>query len=261
MNLFLAKFLNIGFKLNAMWEIRRIGNVPKTKRGMLIEGLPGIGNTGKIAVDYIIGQLKAKDIISFYSSHMPNSAFVNKDNLVELPKLNISNFRNIYFLHGDIQPIDEESSHTFANEVLKLCNELHIKEIITLGGIGMPQPPEKPKIYITGNNKNIVNKYSSRETRTRIAGVVGPIFGITGLLVALANKYKIEAVSYLVQSYAHPLHVGIKEAYELLKILDAKLNLNLNLKKFQKDVKKLEKEQKIKIKDLSNIKKEMSYIG
>ena len=243
-----------------MWEVKIISK-PKARHGILIEGLPGIGNVGKIAVDYIMGQLKTENIVNFYSYAMPNSAIVDKDNLVKLPRLGIANFKNFYFLFGDVQPLDEVASHEFANEVLKLCQDFKIRELITLGGIGMPALPESPKIYITGNNREAVSRYSTSITRTKIAGVVGPIFGLTGLLVALAERYNLNAVCYLVQSYAHPLHVGIKEAYELLKLLNSKLGLNLNLEKFQMDVKKLEREQKMKIKDLSNIKKEMSYIG
>lgn len=253
-----------------MWEITKINKVNKSKKGILIEGLPGIGNSGKIAVDYIIEQLKARDILSFYSYHLPNSAFVNKNSLIEIPKLRIAYSKikqyNLFFLYGDIQPIDEVSSHSFTNEILKFCNETNITEIITLGGIGMHKIQSSPKVYISGNNKEIIKKYSTPETREKILGVVGPVFGATGLLVGLAGKYNIDAVSYLVQSFAHPLHVGIKEANELLKILDRKLNIGINLKKFQKDIAKVEKEQKLKIKDLTNINKqkenkEMSYIG
>jgi proteasome assembly chaperone (PAC2) family protein len=253
-----------------MWQITHINKTPKVKSAILIEGLPGIGNTGKIAADYIFDQTKPKEILDFYSFSLPHSAFVNQNNLVELPKIRIGYFKrknkNFFLLYGDIQPIDEASSHSFCNEILKFCKENNIKEVIALGGIGMAQPPKTPKIYITGNNKEIIKKYSTKDTRSKIVGIVGPIIGATGLLVGLAAKYDINAVAYLAESFAHPLHVGIKEAYELLKLMNETLSLDLNLKDFQKDISRLEKEQTIKIKELSEMRsqttqKETSYIG
>ncbi|MFC1751307.1 hypothetical protein ACFL2V_21220 [Pseudomonadota bacterium] len=53
--------------MNEMWEITELNKLPKVKNGILLEGLPGIGNTGKITVDYIMNQLKPTDILDFYS--------------------------------------------------------------------------------------------------------------------------------------------------------------------------------------------------
>jgi len=38
---------------------------------ILIEGLPGLGMVGKIAVKYLIKQLKAKKFAELYSPHFP----------------------------------------------------------------------------------------------------------------------------------------------------------------------------------------------
>ena len=57
------------------WKIKRLGKV-KIKNPILIEGLPGIGNVGKIAVDFIIENLNAKKIFEIYSYSFP-SVFVN----------------------------------------------------------------------------------------------------------------------------------------------------------------------------------------
>ncbi len=45
---------------------------------VLIEGLPGLGLVGKIALRYLIKQLKAKKIAYLYSPHFPYFVLVNK---------------------------------------------------------------------------------------------------------------------------------------------------------------------------------------
>jgi len=49
-----------------VWKIRKvIKTMPKLKDPILIEGLPGIGNVGKVAVDFMIDELGAVKIIVF----------------------------------------------------------------------------------------------------------------------------------------------------------------------------------------------------
>ena len=62
-------------------------SVPKLKKSIIIVGLPGIANVGKIAADFIIDEVKAKKLYNIFSHDLPNSVFVNDNNLVELPTI------------------------------------------------------------------------------------------------------------------------------------------------------------------------------
>jgi len=49
------------------WEITKtVKKMPKLKKPILIEGLPGIGNVGKVAVDFMIDELKAKKLFDIF---------------------------------------------------------------------------------------------------------------------------------------------------------------------------------------------------
>jgi len=43
------------------------------KDAILIAGLPGIGNVGKVAVDFLIDGLKAKNVATLFSFSLPHS--------------------------------------------------------------------------------------------------------------------------------------------------------------------------------------------
>lgn len=240
------------------WQIKTVGKIPKLHDTVLIEGLPGIGNVGKVAVDFMIEELKAKKIYEFFSYSFPHSVFVNEDNLVELPVIEIYYVKNqkysLLFLAGDIQPTDEVSSYEFSDLVLDLAEKLSTKEIITLGGIGLPTIPEKPKIYATGNSKTIVKKYKNgTKINDKLFGVVGPIIGVSGLLVGLASKRNIDAVALLAETYGHPMYLGVKGAREIVKVLDKKLELKIDLKKMDKEISKLEDDMSKKTQRLKEI--------
>ncbi|MFH1440339.1 MAG: PAC2 family protein [Candidatus Woesearchaeota archaeon] len=260
------------------WEFTLKGKLPKLNKPILLEGLPGMGNVGKVVVDFLIDDLKAKKVYDIFSYRLPHTVFVNEKNLVELPSIELyyKTFNNpkkndLLLLAGDVQPSDEESSYMFCEQLLDIIKTLDCREIITIGGIGLQDVPKKPKVYCTGNAKDIVQKYiKDTKASGEIYGVVGPIIGVSGLLVGLAKKRKIDAVAMLAETIAHPMYLGVKGAREVLKIIEKKLELKINIKELDKEIKNLEKEilkttqelsQISKETAISKLKRDVSYIG
>jgi hypothetical protein len=243
------------------WKINQVGKKPNLRNPILIEGLPGIGNVGKIAVDFIIESLKAEKLYDIFSYTFPHSVFVNEENLVELPKIEIyyKKMKNHDFLllAGDVQPIDEVSCYEFSEKILDIFESFKGKDIVTLGGIGLHNLPRKIKAYCTGNNKKIIEKYTKgTKLDNNLHGVVGPIVGVSGLLLGLAEKRKIPAIAMLAETLGHPMYLGVKGAREILKVLNKKLDLNVNLKNLDKEIESLESEMIKRSEELSEVSKQ-----
>lgn len=243
---------------NDYWKIAQLGKIPKLKKPVFIEGLPGIGNVGKVTVDFLIDELKAKKLYEITSYTFPHSVFVNEDNLIELPIVEIfykqfSNKRDLLLLGGDVQPIDEVSSYEFSEKILDLAQKFNVKEVITLGGIGLTDIPKKPKVYCTANTKKIIDRYKNELVSNKLYGVVGPIVGVSGLLLGLASKRNIEAISFLAETYGHPMYLGIKGAKEILKVLNKSLNLNIDVNRLDREIKDIESEIIKKTKQLTEV--------
>ena len=244
------------------WKIEQIGKKPKLHNPIFIEGLPGIGNVGKVAVDFIIDEMKAKKLFEVSSYTFPHSVFVNEKNLIELPKIEvfykkIDNGKNdLLLLAGDVQPIDEVSSYEFSDRILDLVEEFHGKEIITLGGIGLGEIPKKPKVYCTGNSKEYIEQFKNGfKIDDKLYGIVGPIVGISGLLLGLSTKRNIKAIGLLAETYGHPMYLGVKGAREILNVLNSKLKLGLKLEKLQREIEDIESEIIKRTEDLSAVSK------
>lgn len=245
------------------WKIMQFGKIPKLDNPVFIEGLPGIGNVGKIAVDFLIDELRAKKLYEITSYTFPHSVFVNEDNLVELPIVEVfyrqaKGKRDILLLGGDVQPIDEISSYEFSEKILDIVQKLNGRDIITLGGIGLADIPKKPKVYCTGNTKKAIDKYKSGMVSGSLYGVVGPIVGVSGLLLGLATRRNMDAVSFLAETYGHPMYMGIKGAKEILKVLDSKLSLKLDIDKLDREIKDIEGEIMKKTEQLSEVTKQIA---
>ena len=88
------------------WKIESFGKISTITHAVMIEGLPGIGNVGKVATDFVIDQLNALKLYEITSPTFPNSVFVNENNLVELPKIELYHKKigdkNLLFLAGEI---------------------------------------------------------------------------------------------------------------------------------------------------------------
>ena len=238
--------------MRTAWEIKQETKIiPALNKPILIEGLPGIGNVGKIAVDFLIEELNAKKLYSFFSHKFPYSVFINEENLVEMPKLEIyfkrfkdKTKRDLLLLTGDIQPIDEESGFLFCEEVIKIMKEFHSTEAITTGGIGLQSVPDNPRIFATANDAELLMQYTRKNlgVEKEIFGVVGPVAGVSGILLGLAKLRGVKAVSLLAETFAHPMFLGIKGAKELLKVLEKKFSLGVDLNKMSKEIVEVERE-------------------
>lgn len=245
------------------WKILQFGKTPKLSNPIFIEGLPGIGNVGKVAVDFLIDELKAKKLYEITSYTFPHSVFVNEDNLVELPIVEVfykqfKGKRDLLLLGGDVQPVDEVSSYEFSEKVLDIVQKFNGKEVITLGGIGLADIPKKPRVYCTGNTKKIIEKYKNELVNDNLYGIVGPIIGVSGLLLGLASRRNIDAVSFLAETYGHPMYLGIKGAKEILRVLNKKLSLNVDVNKLDKEIKNIESEIMKKTEQLSEVTKQIA---
>ncbi|MBI4738737.1 PAC2 family protein [Candidatus Woesearchaeota archaeon] len=256
-------------------------SLPKLRKPILIEGLPGIGNVGKIAADFIIDNLKAAKLYDIFSYDLPNSVFVNEENIIELPTIEIfvKRFKggknDILILTGDVQPTEEHSSYEFSDRVVDIAKELGVVQIITLGGIGLPENPQEPHVFCTGNDKAAVSQFANgAQVKSDLYNVVGPIIGVTGILLGLAQRKGVPGVCLLAETFGHPAYLGVRGSRALVNVLNKKLRLGLKVKDLDKEIKDMESEgmleqagkksaslKKVQTLTETKMKKETNYIG
>jgi len=255
-----------------MISIKKVKEI-KLKNPVLIEGLPGIGNVGKIAIDFIIEELKPKVVYEVQSNALPHSVFITDDDTVEPVTILIyalkTKGKDFLLLAGDSQPVDERGSHEFAQEVVKLAKKLGVKEVVTTGGIGRPGPITKQKVYCVGTTKRVVARYKKADAKLKfnVGESVSTIVGATGLLLAEAKVAGIDAISLLVDTIAHPMHLGLEEAKILLKTIEKIFGIKVDASKLDKDIKDSKSEMRILKQAQKQMQKEyepgkgVSYIG
>ena len=161
---------------------------------ILIEGLPGLGLVGKIALRYMVKQLKPKKVAYLYSPHFPYFVLVNKKGNVRLLRGVFYYYQNpkgndLILFTGDSQSQTIEGQYEIADQILAFSENHNVKTIATIGGYRM-EPKEKPKVYIAATSQEILDKALSAGAILSTAG--SPIVGTAGLILGLAKFKKIE---------------------------------------------------------------------
>jgi uncharacterized protein len=207
---------------------------------VLIEGLPGLGLVGKIALRYMIRQLKPKKIAYLYSPHFPYFVLVNKKGNVRLLRGAFYYYKNpngndLILFTGDSQSQTIEGQYEIADQILAFSEKNGIKTIATIGGYRM-EPKEKPKVFIAATSHGILEKAVQAGATLSTSG--SPIVGTAGLILGLAKFKKIDALCLLGETRGYlPDPLAAKSVLEVLK---STFNFELDLAGLDEEIARAE---------------------
>jgi len=250
--------------------VEYIAKIPKLKDPILIEGLPGIGNVGKLAVEHLIDSIDATKFAEIYSKDFPPQVFINPDGTIELVKNEFyywrakkKDQRNLVLLTGDYQGLSSHGQYELVEKILDIVEELGIKEMFTLGGYGLGQDIEKPKVLCATTDVHLVKKMKKYGAVFKKNEPGGGIVGASGLILGLGKIRGLEGTCFMGETPGYL--VDPKSAKAVLKILMKITNINVNLSALEKKAKEIEQiaHQLREMEGLSGGEKseELRYIG
>ena len=219
---------------------------PKLKDPLFIEGLPGIGHVGRIAAQFLVEELKAKKFAELLSSHFMHYVLLQQSSSVHVLKNEFyyvkakGKGRDLILLIGDSQSIDPEGHYEIAHEILDYMKKFGVKEMITLGGLGIGEVKEKPKVIGAVSDDGLDKKYKNYGIDFDAGSKVGTIIGASGLLLGLGKVYGMKGVCLLGETSGYPILPDPRAAEVVLKVLMKMLNVKLDIRKLDKKVKEME---------------------
>jgi proteasome assembly chaperone (PAC2) family protein len=175
----------------------RVHFQPKLEEPILVVGLPGIGNIGKIVAGLLIESSHMELFAELYSPTFPDYALIDKEGVCRPPRYEFygsKEGRSLVVLTGDSQPPLEDipAHYEVCGDVLDFVAELGCKFIVTVGGA--PSPRRTKEIFVAGTSRKHVEEYLGKDT-TVYKG--GRIVGAAGLLLGLAKKRGLRGVCLL----------------------------------------------------------------
>ncbi|MEF8879574.1 MAG: proteasome assembly chaperone family protein [Candidatus Thermoplasmatota archaeon] len=249
---------------------RYVDEKPKLDKPILIEGLPGIGNVGKLAVEHLVDNVKAKKFAELYCKDFPPQVFINNDGTIKLVNNEFYYWKSekkkqsdLVLLTGDYQGLSSRGQYELVEKILDICEELGVEEMYTLGGYGLGHEIEKPDVLCATTEKSWVKKMKKLGAVFKKNEPGGGIVGASGLILGLGKLRGLKGTCFMGETPGYL--VDPNSAKAVLKILMEITGVEVDLSALEKKAKEIEAiaHQLKEIESRSSKEKteELKYIG
>ncbi len=177
-------------------ELKRV----EMRNPLLIQGVPGLGLVGKIAVSFLIDKMHAEKVVEIYSDYLtlPEGSpgvKLEEDGIKPITYdiyWTRGNGRDLLLLTSEVQPLTI-GQYAIANLVLDYAVEKGVDTVITLGGY-VPGSPDVKGVFACTNDKEFMEELKAHGVNPLSGGYVT---GAAGLLVGLAELRGLKSACLL----------------------------------------------------------------
>ncbi len=218
----------------------------KANKPILIVGLPGIGNVGKLVAEHLRRELGAVKIATIYSPHFPHQVVMLKNGGVRLVnnrfyliKAKKQTGNDILLLTGDAQAISPEGQYEVNSKIVDFFkSKLDGRFVYTIGGYNIGEGMVgKPRVFGNATDKTVIGQFKG--TDVIFGKSKGAIWGSAGLIIAFAKMQKLDGVCLMGETSF--LEVDASAAKAVIIQLSKKLSLNINTEDLDKIIEKTAK--------------------
>lgn len=205
---------------------------PELKEPILIEGLPGVGNVGKLAAEHLLDQIDAVKFADIYSKHFPPQVVVDDMGIIKLVNNELFYSKgegvrpDLILLVGDYQGLTPEGQYELSDHVLEIAKKFGVKTIFTLGGYGIGKMVEEPRVLGAATDEELVEQMKEKGVVFSRGEPGSGIVGASGLLLGLGKVYGLKAVCLMGETSGY--FVDPKGAESVLRVLADIINVNID---------------------------------
>ncbi|MEA3558759.1 MAG: proteasome assembly chaperone family protein, partial [Candidatus Thermoplasmatota archaeon] len=225
---------------------------PKLKNAVLIEGLPGVGNVGKLAAEHLIEELEFTKFAEIFSKYLPPQVIIGNDGLVTLVKHDLyyrkkkDGAPDLVLLTGDYQGLTPEGQYELSYRTVELAEELGVEKIFTLGGYGVIKLFEEPSVLGAVTDKEMIKELEDLGVQFKKGEPSSGIIGASGLLLGLGHLKGMRGGCLMGETSGY--FVDPRSARSVLKVLSSYLCFEIDYSSLEKKATQID-EITSKIKD------------
>jgi hypothetical protein len=212
---------------------------PKLRKPLLIAGLPGIAQIAKLAVEYMVHELKAQKFAELYTDQFPEWV-IREGGLITNLKVNFHHCRpkgagrDFILVTADAQAATQTGQYQLSDDILDVAVRHRVDTVATMAAYAL-SPGERKRLVvgvaIDAKSVELLRKHGVDILDT------GMIVGMNGLLLGLAKLRKLKGFCLLGATEGWLLDVKATEA--VLRVLREVLNFKLDLTDLHKHVPRL----------------------
>jgi len=216
---------------------------PKLQDPIFVEGLPGIGNVGKLAAEHLKDELKGVKFAEIFSKYFPPQVMVQDDGRIKLVNNELHYVqrgpgKDILLLTGDYQGLTPEGQYELSDFILREISKFGVKRVFTLGGYGMGRMITKPRVLGAATDVELVKEMEKHGVVFSRGEPGAGIVGASGLLLGLGLLYDMKAVCLMGETSGY--FVDPKSAQAVLEVLTAVLGVTVSFAELENKAKQID---------------------
>jgi len=216
---------------------------PTLNDPIFVEGLPGIGNVGKLAAEHLKDELKGVKFAEIVSKYFPPQVLVLEDGLIKLVNNELyyvkrPGQRDLVILVGDYQGLTPEGQYELSDRVLKEITALGVKTAFTLGGYGMGRIVTKPRVLGAATDPALVKEMEGHGVVFSRGEPGAGIVGASGLVLGLGRFYGVQSVCLMGETSGY--FVDPKSAQAVLQVLTKVLGVEISFTELESKAKQID---------------------
>lgn len=198
---------------------------PELEDPIFIEGLPGVGNVGKLAVEHLRDQIGSELLAEIHSIYFPPQVLVDDEGVAELVNNRLyyskdvgENNRDLIILTGDYQGMTPQGQYKLTDKILTIAKEYGCRTIVSLGGYGQGEMVEENRVLGAATGPDMVSKMKEYGVVFSDEHPSSGIVGASGLLLGLGKKvYDLDGICLMGETSGYFVDPGA--ARSVLEIL------------------------------------------
>lgn len=234
----------------------------KLRNPVMVEGLPGIGQVGKLVADHLVAELKAEKVIEIYSPHFPPQVIVQPDGSVRLLKNEVYAWRrptpvargarltgwpreaggregqqrrrgangpgDLLIVAGDHQSATNVGYYHLAGAFVDIAARFGVRRIYTVGGYGLGKLNSRPQVVGVVNDLRMAEELRRAGVEFQRNEPGSPVVGASGLVLGLAARRSIPAACLLGVTSGYV--ADPRSAQAVLRVLCQVLNMEVDFR-------------------------------
>jgi uncharacterized protein (TIGR00162 family) len=230
---------------------------PEVKDPIMIEGLPGIGHVGKIALMHLAKEMGAQKFATLHLDSFSPHVLIQKSGLIQTMKNDFYYWKakekdqpDIIFATGNTQSSTPDGQYTLTGKIMDLGIKYGVKEIYTLGGLGVGRMVDNPKVFGAVTDLKYLETLEEMDVMVK-RDSIGQIIGVSGLLLGLGKNQGIPGMCLMGETSGY--YLDPNSAKVVLEVLTKILKVEISMKTLETKAKAAE----MKVAEAQQLEKKM----
>ncbi|WP_136592098.1 proteasome assembly chaperone family protein [Salinigranum halophilum] len=222
---------------------------PELSDPILIEGLPGVGHVGKLAVEHLLEEFESEVVRRVYATEFPPQVTI-EDGVAELASAEFHAVTipgadseddtgvDLVVLTGDHQAQTNAGHYHLTEAFLDIAEEFGVQRVFALGGVPTGELVEEPSVLGAVSAADQVEPLEAAGVEFREDEPAGGVVGVSGLMLGLGGRRGLDVACLMGETSGYL--VDPKSAQAVLVALEESIGFDVSFEALEERAEEME---------------------